>query len=300
MQGPLEKVEEELAELKVEILKLESLSKNEDDQGFRKRVEDEMGDLLFTLCNISYLMKINPEAALRGTLERFQKRFRHVEKRLKQKGKTPEQSDLKEMDQYWDEAKRLEKVEIWGLTGGIASGKSAAGHIFTQCGIPVVYADQIAKDLTQDGTPVQQEIEEKFGTSDRKRLREIIYSNPKAKEDLEAILHPLIQIESLRRIEALAAQHSLIVYEAALLVEKGRAQDFTGLITVEAPREIRINRLQKRDSISTQEAERILAAQVSDEERRKHSNFILNNSGTIEELKAQIREFLRQRKNKVV
>lgn len=105
MKGPLAKVEEEIAELRAEVEKLE---KNPDDES-RARVANEMGDLFFTLSNVAYLMKINPEDSLRGTLSRFDRRFRHVEKSLRSQGKSPETSTLEEMDLYWDEAKALEK-----------------------------------------------------------------------------------------------------------------------------------------------------------------------------------------------
>ncbi len=117
MQGPLAKVDEELAEFKDEVLELEKLQKASGDESaaqaeqLRERVAGEMGDLLFTLCNVAYLMKISPEDALRGTLKRFESRFRHVETRLREQGKTPEQSNLEEMDRYWDEAKSLARKE---------------------------------------------------------------------------------------------------------------------------------------------------------------------------------------------
>jgi tetrapyrrole methylase family protein/MazG family protein len=107
MQGPLAKVDEELAEMKTEALALEKAKAGSPEaETLRKRLEGELGDLFFTL---AYLMKVNPEDALRGTLARFETRFRHVERRLKENGKTPDQSDLTEMDRYWDEAKALEK-----------------------------------------------------------------------------------------------------------------------------------------------------------------------------------------------
>lgn len=295
MQGPIEKVEEELAELKVELLKLEKITEEQDQTAARKRVEDEMGDLFFTLCNISYLLKINPEAALRGTLDRFQKRFRHVERKLKEKGKTPEQSNLQEMDLHWDEAKKLEKVAVWGLTGGAASGKSTAGQIFAEFGIPVVDADQIAKELTKEGSAAQSEILKRFGTNDRNHLRQIIFSDPQAKRDLEALMHPLIQLESTRQIETLALKHPIIIYEATLLVETGRYRDLAGLITVEAPEDIRMNRLQARDSLDRPAAEIMIRAQLPDSERRKHSDMILDNSGTRDELRTKIEDFIRDR-----
>jgi len=117
MSGPLAKMEEELAEVKAEIVALEALTQapapHPEAQAQiatqRQKLAGEMGDLLFTVSNLAYLMKINPEDALRSTLGRFDSRFRHVERRLKEAGKTPEQSDLAEMDRYWDEAKALER-----------------------------------------------------------------------------------------------------------------------------------------------------------------------------------------------
>jgi tetrapyrrole methylase family protein/MazG family protein len=109
LQGPLGKIDEELEEFKVEIAALEAGKNSGNVEELRAKAQGELGDLLFTLCNLAYLTKLNPEDALRGTMQRFENRFRHVEKRLRDLGKTPEQSDLKEMDQFWDEAKVLEK-----------------------------------------------------------------------------------------------------------------------------------------------------------------------------------------------
>jgi len=110
MHGPLEKVDEELGELKQEILQLEKLTReSQNAEELRAKVSGELGDLFFTLANVAYLMKISPEDSLRGTLQRFESRFRHVENKLREKGKTPEQSTLAEMDEHWNEAKRLER-----------------------------------------------------------------------------------------------------------------------------------------------------------------------------------------------
>ena len=97
IQGPLEKIDEELCELKREIEKKDKV-----------KMEEELGDLLFSLCNLASLLKLNPENALRGTLSRFEKRFRYVESKLREQGKKPEQSTLEEMDALWNEAKKQE------------------------------------------------------------------------------------------------------------------------------------------------------------------------------------------------
>lgn len=110
MQGPLDKLDEELSEFKAEVRALEKNPGKEPEQ--KRKLEAELGDLIFSLCNVAYLMKLSPEDGLRSTLSRFESRFKHVEKRLKENGKTPEQSNLAEMDGFWNEAKRLEKKKI--------------------------------------------------------------------------------------------------------------------------------------------------------------------------------------------
>jgi tetrapyrrole methylase family protein/MazG family protein len=104
LQGPLDKLEEEIRELKAALK-----NSDPDDQNARKQIESEIGDVLFCTANISYLLKMDPEAALRGTLRKFESRFRHVEMRLREEGRSPEQSNLEEMDRFWDEAKALER-----------------------------------------------------------------------------------------------------------------------------------------------------------------------------------------------
>ncbi len=103
--GPIEKLDEEFAEFKEE-LKIMQTSPSEAQ---RKKIENELGDLFFSLCNVAQFVKISPEDALRSTLQRFHSRFQFVEKKLKELGKTPEQSNLEEMDRFWNEAKATER-----------------------------------------------------------------------------------------------------------------------------------------------------------------------------------------------
>jgi len=107
LNGPLDKLTEELGEFRDEVRELEAAAKRGDAEAepLRARAQAELGDLLFSLCNVAFLLKLDPEDALRGTLSRFESRFRHVEKRLREHGKKPEESTLEEMDRYWDEAK---------------------------------------------------------------------------------------------------------------------------------------------------------------------------------------------------
>ena len=104
VNGPLDKLQEEVNELRLEC------KTNSDDSGkmtekMTEKIESELGDVLFSACNIAHFYKIDPEAALRNTLRKFESRFRFVEESLAKIGKTPEQASLEEMDQYWEQAK---------------------------------------------------------------------------------------------------------------------------------------------------------------------------------------------------
>jgi uncharacterized protein YabN with tetrapyrrole methylase and pyrophosphatase domain len=113
LKGPLDKVREELGEFLAEVEKL-GVSVNRDTEltaAQKTKLEAELGDLFFTLSNVAYFLQLNPEDALRSMLARFERRFRHVEKRGKEAGKKPEDMTLAEMDVYWDEAKAQEKAK---------------------------------------------------------------------------------------------------------------------------------------------------------------------------------------------
>jgi tetrapyrrole methylase family protein/MazG family protein len=294
LNGPLEKLEEELDEFKVEIKKHQALGpySAETHEPVKKAIESELGDVLFSICNLAYLLKINPENSLRSTLSRFESRFRHVEKSLRKMGKSPEQSNLEEMDQFWDEAKKIERVQVWGITGGIGSGKTTAAKIFSEFGIPVIDADQIARDIRDNDRTAQAAIQERFGTTDPAQIRKVVFHDPVAKKDLEQILHPLIRIESKKRIDELASKHSVVLYEASLLIESGRYLDLSGLIVVEASHQHRVPRLEQRDKLDKGAIEAIMRSQMTDEERRKHASIIIENIGTLDDLRSKIRSIL--------
>ena len=105
VNGPLDKLQEEVTELRTECKAEASAQKN------AKKIEDELGDVLFSACNIAHFYKIDPETALRNTLRKFESRFRFVEESLLKMGKTPDQATLEEMDKYWELAKKTSKVQ---------------------------------------------------------------------------------------------------------------------------------------------------------------------------------------------
>ncbi len=181
--------------------------------------------------------------------------------------------------------------KVYGLTGGIASGKSTVAQLFTElAGIPVVDADRLTRALSAEGGAAHPLLLKRFGTADRARLRELVFKDAEARRELEAILHPLIRTESERQLAEAAARSSTrtVLYEAALLVESGRHRDFDGLIVVQAPLDMRVRRLMARDQSDEEAARRIIAAQLSDEERAKAATYLIQNTGDLQELKAQV------------
>lgn len=158
----------------------------------------------------------------------------------------------------------------------------------------MIDADQIARELSQPGGLAYDSILKRFGTANRPKLRQIIFSDPKAKADLETLLHPLIRAESSRRIEAL--QTPIVLYEAALLVETGAYRNLRGLIVITAPREKRLERLITRDHCSRELAQQILNSQIDDQTRIEAAQFILENSGSLEDLEHQVEQLIEKLK----
>lgn len=185
-------------------------------------------------------------------------------------------------------------TKIWGLTGGIASGKSTVGLYFAEKGIPVIDADQISRTLSEENGAARPAIEKRFGTADRARLREIVFKDEKARKDLEAILHPLIVEESEKQIARHRdAGEKLIIYEATLLVETGRYKTLDGLIVVSSAPEAQLQRLTSHRAMSMELAEKILKAQISNEARQKVATYMIENNGTLEDLREKVHTFLR-------
>ena len=183
---------------------------------------------------------------------------------------------------------KSQPTRIYGLTGGIASGKSTVARLFAEHGIPVLDADSLARELSAPGGLALEAILRRFGTADRERLREMVFADAAARKDLEAILHPLIRSESAKRLKAMSGPYAL--YEAALIVEAGRAKEFDGLIVVTAERETRKSRLIARNGFSAEQAERILSTQSDDATKLAQATHVIRNDGTLEQLQAAVSE----------
>ena len=182
---------------------------------------------------------------------------------------------------------------LFGLTGGIASGKSTVAARLASRGVPVLDADAFAREVVLPGSPGLAEIQEAFGAGvllpdgnlDRKALARVVFADETARRRLNAITHPRIGALTATRAGALAARgEPLVCYEAALIVENGMADAFRPLVAVTAPEEVRIARTVQRDG-STEEAARArIAAQVSLAEMTQAADFVIQNDGDLDAL----------------
>ncbi|MEO9236580.1 MAG: dephospho-CoA kinase [Jatrophihabitantaceae bacterium] len=181
-----------------------------------------------------------------------------------------------------------------GLTGGIGSGKSTAAARFAELGAVVIDADALARQALATGSPGLAAVVERFGAGlldadgnlDRARLGSLVFGDPAALADLNAIVHPIVAQRSAELMAA-ADSDSVIVYDVALLVENQLAAGFDAVVVVEAPLPARLSRLLVR-GLDDQSARARIAAQASDEQRRAVAGVLLDNAGTVAELATQV------------
>lgn len=183
-----------------------------------------------------------------------------------------------------------------GLTGGIAGGKTTVARIFRELGAQVIDADRVSRDLVQPNSAVLGRIARAFGKEvlhadgrlDRGRLGEIVFADPAKRRVLEGLLHPLILAEIDRRIDGFSRTdpEGITVVEAALIVELGRQGEFDRLVVVWATEEQQLRRLIAREGLSFEEARRRLAAQMPLDEKCRAAHYVVDNSGTPEECRA--------------
>ena len=178
---------------------------------------------------------------------------------------------------------------VVALTGGIGAGKTLAAQYFSDLGARVVDADQLARVAIERGSTGFDEVILRFGEEimrdgdiDRKALAQIIFSDPQAKVDLEAIVHPRIR-ELFSEVVSDLQPEEILVYEIPLLAETGSAKNFDLVITVEADLEIRKDRLRKRGMFIS-EIERRLANQASREQREALADYVITNDGDEDQL----------------
>jgi dephospho-CoA kinase len=188
-------------------------------------------------------------------------------------------------------------MRVFGLTGNIGSGKSTVAAMLREAGIPVLDADRISREVTAPGGRAYDAVVQAFGKGivrdngsiDRKRLGEIVFSDPASRERLEAITHPAI-LEAMK--EAIAGiereGHRVAVVEAALIHESGRKGLFEAVISVTCGRETAISRLAARDGMPRGDAEARLRAQMEAARKAGASDYVIDNSGDPEETRRQV------------
>lgn len=192
-----------------------------------------------------------------------------------------------------ESAVKAERSLIVALTGGIASGKTAASDRFAERGAAVIDTDRIAREVVEPGSAGLAEVREAFGDAivvdgalDRAALRRRIFEDPDARHRLEAILHPRIAAEARRRIATLSAPYAVLV--VPLLVESGLFSDADRVLVVDVPEAVQLERLMARDRMSRAQAESALAAQATREERLARADDVIVNTGSLADLHAEV------------
>jgi len=181
-----------------------------------------------------------------------------------------------------------------GLTGGIASGKSTVVRRFRELGVPVIDADEVARAVVALGQPGLKQVVERFGPGilspsgeiNRRALRDRVFADADSRKDLEAILHPRIRAEMARLAETASGPY--LVMAIPLLVEGGSHADLDRILVVDLDEAMQLARLMERDGSSDSQARAMLAAQASRAERLARADDILDNSGTVEQLRQNV------------
>ena len=182
-----------------------------------------------------------------------------------------------------------------GLTGGIGSGKSTVSEMLAARGAEIVDADVITREVQRPGSPVIDKIVERFGESVvdshgaliRPALAEIVFSDADALRDLNGIVHPAVAKEMNRRVEDARTTGTILVLDIPLLTENPR-KGLQGKIVVDVPPDVQVERLVRYRGFSEDDARARISRQASREERLKDADFVVDNSGDVEDLDAQI------------
>jgi dephospho-CoA kinase len=183
-----------------------------------------------------------------------------------------------------------------GLTGGIASGKSTAAKFFGALGVPIIDTDQLARDVVEPGQPPLERLVERFGPGiltedghlDRPALRNIVFSDPMARADLEALTHPAIGAAVQAKSTELGGIYQILVLP--LLVEKNLGSQLNRVLVVDCDEELQIRRLQNRDGSTLEQARAILNAQASRTSRLKAAHDVIKNEGDMSAVREQVEQ----------
>lgn len=184
-----------------------------------------------------------------------------------------------------------------GLTGGVASGKSSVSKILGELGAVIIDADLLAREVVQAGTPGFDRVVAAFGQGvvgadgelDRQALAEIVFNDAQRRVELEAIVHPLV-FERILELEAAASDRDLVVHDIPLLAESGRADTFAAVIVVDTTPAQQLQRMLKDRGWTEDEARARMQAQASREQRLAIATHVIDNTGTLEDLRERVAE----------
>ena len=179
------------------------------------------------------------------------------------------------------------------LTGGIASGKTAASDAFAALGVPIVDTDRIAREVVEPGSEGLAEVAAAFGAEiltggelDRAALRRRIFEDPDARRRLEAILHPRIAAEARSRLADLNSPYAILV--VPLLIESGLFTEADRVLVIDAPESLQLQRLIERDGVTRADAEAALAAQSTRDRRLARADDVIVNTGSLDALRREV------------
>jgi dephospho-CoA kinase len=186
------------------------------------------------------------------------------------------------------------KILHVALTGGIASGKSTVAKFFAALGVPIIDTDQVARQVVEPGQPPLERLVERFGAAiltpdghlDRPKLREIVFSDPRARADLEALTHPAIGSAVQAWSAAAGGPYQILIIP--LLVEKGLTSQVDRVLVVDCEEDLQIRRLQARDGSTVEQAQAILNAQTSRAARLKAADDVIQNDGDLSAVRDQV------------
>jgi dephospho-CoA kinase len=194
-------------------------------------------------------------------------------------------------------------VQVIGLTGGIATGKSTVSAILKKAGAKIIDADRIAREVVQKGLPAYREIVENFGETvllsngeiNRSILGDLIFNDPRKKQLLNRIVHPHVRRETNRQLKDMenSSPDTIAVLDIPLLFEAGLHKDLSEVIVVYTPEHIQVKRLMKRDNISDADAVARVRSQMSIEEKKNRATIVIDNSGTMEDTRKRTLEIFK-------
>lgn len=184
-----------------------------------------------------------------------------------------------------------------GLTGGVAAGKSTVARLLAEHGAIVIDADQLAREVVAPGTEGLARVAEEFGDDvltpdgelDRAAMGRLVFADESARRRLEAIVHPLVYAAS-ERLAADAGPQDLVVHDIPLLAETGSVERFDAVIVVDVPEEVQVDRMVRERGWTEADARARIAAQASREQRLAIATHVIDNTGTLDDLRHRVAE----------